>query len=73
MQMGIPADAAQYIHRLGRTARAGKEGCGVLMLADFEARFLGKLRDLPITEVPFFPHPRFVTHARTTDLSLLAM
>jgi ATP-dependent RNA helicase MSS116 len=26
----------QYIHRLGRTARAGKSGAGLLLLADFE-------------------------------------
>lgn len=50
LQMGLPADSAQYIHRLGRTARAGKEGSGLLLLADFEAKFLGKLRELPITE-----------------------
>lgn len=50
LQMGLPADSAQYIHRLGRTARAGKEGSGLLLLADFEAKFLGKLRDLPLNE-----------------------
>jgi hypothetical protein len=26
----------QYIHRLGRTARAGKSGSGLLVVADFE-------------------------------------
>ncbi len=57
VQMGLPADSAQYIHRLGRTARAGKEGSGLLLLADFEAKFLGKLRELPITEVSSPLHP----------------
>ncbi len=28
----MPSDRAQYIHRLGRTARAGKSGSGVLLL-----------------------------------------
>ena len=28
LQVGAPADRAMYIHRLGRTARAGKSGQG---------------------------------------------
>lgn len=50
LQVGIPADPAQYVHRLGRTARAGKEGQGLLLLADFEAHFLRKLQHLPLSE-----------------------
>ncbi|CAN0014177.1 unnamed protein product, partial [Phaeothamnion confervicola] len=48
MQVGLPADRAQYIHRLGRTARAGKGGEGVLLLCDFERGFLDAVRDLPL-------------------------
>ena len=39
-QVGLPDTKAQYIHRLGRTARAGKTGIGVLMLANFENHFV---------------------------------
>ena len=46
--MGLPSDKAQYIHRLGRTARAGKAGGGYLLLADFESSFLRTLHDLPV-------------------------
>jgi ATP-dependent RNA helicase MSS116 len=35
IQVGL-TDRSQYIHRLGRTARAGKGGCGLLLLADDE-------------------------------------
>ena len=50
VQFGAPADAAQYVHRLGRTARAGKEGSGCLLLAGFEAYFLHDkaIKALPI-------------------------
>mmetsp|Transcript_18252 Transcript_18252/g.58785 ORF Transcript_18252/g.58785 Transcript_18252/m.58785 type:complete len:617 (+) Transcript_18252:405-2255(+) len=52
IQVGMPSDRAQYIHRLGRTARAGKNGGGYLLLADFESFFLHDLRDLPLKKRP---------------------
>mmetsp|Transcript_3452 Transcript_3452/g.6547 ORF Transcript_3452/g.6547 Transcript_3452/m.6547 type:complete len:688 (+) Transcript_3452:29-2092(+) len=45
VQVGLPDQKAQYVHRLGRTARAGKQGNGVLLLADFEAGFLRQVKD----------------------------
>jgi len=51
LQIGL-TDRDQYIHRLGRTARAGMEGRGILVLADFEKPFLKDLSDLPIQEKP---------------------
>ncbi|RLN68424.1 hypothetical protein BBP00_00001035 [Phytophthora kernoviae] len=50
LQVGL-TDRDQYIHRLGRTARAGMEGRGVLVLADFEKAMLRDLADLPLTEL----------------------
>ena len=35
-----PGPADQYVHRLGRKARAGQEGHGIIVLAPFESRFL---------------------------------
>ncbi|KAM0939454.1 putative RNA helicase [Dioscorea sansibarensis] len=52
IQVGIPADREQYIHRLGRTGRKGKEGKGILMLAPWEDFFLSSIKDLPITKAP---------------------
>jgi ATP-dependent RNA helicase MSS116 len=43
VQVGL-TDKEQYIHRLGRTARAGGKGEGVLILADFEQSLLRDLR-----------------------------
>ncbi|KAI7732962.1 hypothetical protein M8C21_004248, partial [Ambrosia artemisiifolia] len=49
IQIGLPSDKAQYIHRLGRTGRKGKEGEGILLLAPWEEFFLSTLGDLPIS------------------------
>lgn len=49
--MGLPSDKEQYIHRLGRTGRKGKEGQGILLLAPWEEFFLSTLEDLPISKV----------------------
>ena len=50
IQVGLPESREQYIHRLGRTARAGKEGTGLLVLLPFESQFLSELRGLDIPE-----------------------
>ncbi|KAG7393630.1 hypothetical protein PHYPSEUDO_007467 [Phytophthora pseudosyringae] len=47
LQVGL-TDRDQYIHRLGRTARAGMKGKGVLVLSEFETPLLDKLSDLPL-------------------------
>lgn len=54
LQVGI-TDRAQYIHRLGRTARAGKDGKGGLLLANYEENHMKKeLKDMPLepTAIP---------------------
>ena len=53
--MGLPSEKAQYVHRVGRTARAGKTGQGLILLADFERYFLKELRDLPLAPAPELP------------------
>ncbi|BFZ54388.1 hypothetical protein PYCC9005_001423 [Savitreella phatthalungensis] len=48
-QAGVPADRESYIHRLGRTARAGKDGRGYFIVTREETFFPEKL----LKEVPF--------------------
>lgn len=38
IQVGLPSSREQYIHRLGRTGRAGKEGKGFLIVPESQAR-----------------------------------
>ncbi|WCJ22398.1 DEAD-box ATP-dependent RNA helicase 31 [Euphorbia peplus] len=52
IQVGLPSDRQQYIHRLGRTGRKGKEGLGILLLAPWEELFLSSIKDLPLTKAP---------------------
>ena len=49
IQMGLPQSREQYVHRIGRTARAGKEGEGWLILNPLEAEEAQyRLRNLPL-------------------------
>lgn len=49
IQVGLPKDRETYIHRLGRTARAGKEGEGWLIISEVERRpARSRLPNLPI-------------------------
>ena len=50
VQLGAAHSRAEYIHRLGRTGRAGAEGHSLLLLHDFERNFLEQLKDLDIKE-----------------------
>ena len=50
IQVGLPRERESYIHRLGRTGRAGKEGQGWLFVTPFERDEVNRrLRNIPIT------------------------
>ncbi|KAI9658012.1 MAG: hypothetical protein M1821_002672 [Bathelium mastoideum] len=51
IQLGTPRDRETYIHRIGRTGRAGKEGEGWLIATEIEDREIRqKLRGLPLQD-----------------------
>ncbi|PKA55668.1 DEAD-box ATP-dependent RNA helicase 48 [Apostasia shenzhenica] len=50
IQVGIPPDREQYIHRLERTGREGNYGKGMLLLAPWEDYFIDEIKDLPIVQ-----------------------
>ncbi|TYG61628.1 hypothetical protein ES288_D07G164100v1 [Gossypium darwinii] len=52
MNVGVPSNRAQYIHRLGGTGHDGKKAQGMLLLAPWEGFFLSSIKDLAIAEAP---------------------
>ncbi|KAF2174922.1 DEAD-domain-containing protein [Zopfia rhizophila CBS 207.26] len=52
IQAGLPSSVEQYIHRVGRTARAGKDGRAVTILFENEAFFVSVHKQLPIQPYP---------------------
>lgn len=50
VQVGPPSSREQYIHRLGRTGRAGKRGRGLLLLTPYESYVLPMLQGLPLQD-----------------------
>lgn len=72
IQIGLPESREQYIHRLGRTARAGKEGKGLLVLFPFESPFLSELKGLNVpvngevsaalSQTSEFQQPEWMSH-----------
>jgi len=56
-QVGLPADKESYIHRLGRTARAGAEGRGTFIIAEPETFF----SKWTLKEITFEPTPADLT------------
>ena len=52
LQVGLPADADSYTHRVGRTARAGKDGRAILLLTRAEEFYLRVNPQFPIKPYP---------------------
>ncbi|KAF2012428.1 DEAD-domain-containing protein [Aaosphaeria arxii CBS 175.79] len=52
IQVDLPSSQEQYIHRVGRTARAGRDGRAVTILFDNEAFFIKTNPSLPIKPYP---------------------
>ncbi|SMN19846.1 similar to Saccharomyces cerevisiae YDR194C MSS116 DEAD-box protein required for efficient splicing of mitochondrial Group I and II introns [Maudiozyma saulgeensis] len=45
LQIGVPSELANYIHRIGRTARSGKEGKSTIFLCKDELPFIETLEE----------------------------
>ncbi|KAI0064823.1 DEAD-domain-containing protein [Artomyces pyxidatus] len=65
IQVGIPADSEQYVHRVGRTGRAGTDGRGDLVLLPWEMGFINHA----LSEVPLKPLTVDDLTAQVTELA----
>ena len=45
LQLGVPSELANYIHRIGRTARSGKEGKSTIFICKDELPFIETLEE----------------------------
>lgn len=52
LQAGLPSSTDQYVHRVGRTARAGKDGRAITILFENETFFFKTNPSLPINPYP---------------------
>lgn len=71
IQFDPPDDPRDYIHRVGRTARAGKEGKSLLFLLPSELGFLRFLKEskVPLNEYRF-PAKKVADVQKQASLSL---
>lgn len=60
INLDLPASAPVYVHRIGRTARAGRKGLAMSLVCHGEAETLAAIRaltgrELPLGDLPGFP------------------
>lgn len=53
----MPNVAEQYVHRIGRTARAGKDGVSISLVAEDELYYLREVEKITRVEVEVLPAP----------------
>lgn len=46
INFSVPENASDYIHRIGRTARAGKTGISILMYAPYEEKYFEEIKKI---------------------------
>ncbi len=59
----IPADAEDYVHRIGRTARAKSEGLAISLINEKDQQNFGKIEKLIETDIFKIPLPPFLGKA----------
>ncbi len=53
----VPIHSEDYVHRIGRTGRAGKSGTAITICFPHEEKYLEKIEELVKVEIPRLPSP----------------
>lgn len=67
VQVGLPSSTEQYVHRVGRTARAGKDGRAVIILTAQESFFPRINKTLPLNAYPVDIVSKLPKHQQVVD------
>lgn len=57
----MPEDAASYIHRIGRTGRADKQGIAISLIGDQDVEMLAEVESFMNMRINVLPHPESVS------------
>lgn len=68
----LPAVAEDYVHRIGRTGRAGKEGQAISLVTPEEAHLLGSIEKILKKQLPRVADTGYETVVLNTDKKLKA-
>lgn len=67
VQFSAPHKLSDYVHRVGRTARAGRKGNAILILAPNECEFIRSLESKRIRYVHLFSKEMWQTEKTITN------
>ncbi|KAK6589043.1 Spb4p [Cryptosporidium xiaoi] len=56
IQFDAPQDPSYYIHRIGRTARAGKYGKSIILLQPHETAFINYIENKTMKKIRYYSH-----------------
>lgn len=54
----IPTNSKTYVHRVGRTARAGKSGKSITFVTQYDVEIFQRLEGLLAKKMELFPAPK---------------
>lgn len=63
----VPRDCDDYIHRIGRTARAGTKGRAITLVSEEDQEFFGRIEDFIEQEIPKMEIPAALGDAPTYE------
>ncbi|MEM9098592.1 MAG: DEAD/DEAH box helicase [Pseudomonadota bacterium] len=63
----VPIHSEDYVHRIGRTGRAGREGMAITICQPYEKKYLEKIEELVEKEIPKVETPEGVVSKQSQE------